>query len=118
MGMYDMANFCTNCGAKIDESDNYCGNCGTKIDKSDIKQNKHPSKSLADNIEKEMISTEMEENKMTRGNYCNLNCIHCYEEFLDNEGAIEGDFSSGGMVEYYCNLGHPVVYGSFCEDYE
>ena len=32
-----MANFCTNCGAKVRKEDNFCTNCGTKIDKSDIK---------------------------------------------------------------------------------
>ena len=125
-----MANFCTNCGAKIDESDNYCGDCGTKIDKSDIKQNNHLLKSVLDNTEKaskrqektritkETINAEIEEKEMRPGNYCDLNCIHCYEEFLDSSGEIEGDFTSDGNVEYYCNLGHPVYYGSFCEDYK
>ena len=26
-----MANFCTNCGAKLRKDDKFCGNCGTKI---------------------------------------------------------------------------------------
>lgn len=51
------------------------------------------------------------------GGYCDLNCIHCREEFLDSEGDITGDYS-GGEVEYYCNLEHSLSYGSFCKDYE
>ena len=54
----------------------------------------------------------------SEGNYCNFNCIHCYEEFFDSEGGIAGNLTSEGYVEYYCNLGHSVVYGRFCEDYE
>jgi predicted nucleic acid-binding Zn ribbon protein len=68
--------------------------------------------------EKEMNSNKIEKNKMTHGGYCSLSCIHCYEEFLDSGGEIEGDFVSDGIYEYYCNLGHSVYYGSFCEDYE
>ena len=68
--------------------------------------------------EKETKSNKIEEKKMARGGYCNLSCIHCYEEFLDSGGEIAGDFTSDGTYEYYCNLGHSVYYGSFCEDYE
>lgn len=50
--------------------------------------------------------------------YCSINCIHYYEEFLDSGGGIVGDFDSEGYVEYYCNLGHTIVDGRFCEDYE
>ena len=32
-----MANFCTNCGSKVDDDDSFCTNCGTKIYKSDKK---------------------------------------------------------------------------------
>ncbi|WP_296890794.1 hypothetical protein [uncultured Methanobrevibacter sp.] len=46
-----------------------------------------------------------------------MNCIHCYEEFLDSDGEISGDYSGDGEVEYYCNLGHSMSYGSFCKDY-
>ena len=274
-----MANFCTNCGAKLRKDDNFCTNCGTKIDKSDLKQNNHSLKSAPKNIEKEkakkelkrvvggrlsynktfangllenglditytgkairqqvekeidsgqiksagvefrvnqliveykikkeeenkklkpldeifeseeikseirknnidqthvisikdslkdklinkredmseeeikyfikaelekarkeqeksritkqrkkaiitkenkMNSKKTEENEIANGGYCDLNCIHCYEEFLDSGGGIVGDYDSEGNVEYYCNLGHSVSYGSFCEDYE
>ena len=61
---------------------------------------------------------EMMANKRTRGGYCGLGCIHCYEEFLDSGGGIVGDFDSEGCVEYYCRLGHSASHGSFCEDYE
>lgn len=68
--------------------------------------------------EKETSSYKITENEMTHGGYCNLSCIHCYEEFLDSGGEIVGDFTGDGIYEYYCNLGHTVYYGSFCEDYE
>ena len=68
--------------------------------------------------EKEMISREIEKNKKIRGGYCGLGCRHCYEEFLDSGGGIVGDFDSEGYVEYYCNLGHSIAFGSFCKDYE
>lgn len=53
-----MANFCTNCGAKIGKDDNFCTNCGTKIDKSDIRQNTH-LKSMPNNMEKEKAKKEL-----------------------------------------------------------
>ncbi len=34
--MYNMGNFCTNCGNKLRPEDNFCTNCGAKIDKSDL----------------------------------------------------------------------------------
>ncbi|MBQ2652770.1 MAG: zinc-ribbon domain-containing protein [Methanobrevibacter sp.] len=117
-----MANFCTNCGAKIEKEYNFCINCGTKIDKSDMKENNQLAKSIPSNKnktkEKEIAPTKIEKNKMTRGGYCGLSCRHCYEEFLDSGGGITGDFDSDGYVEYYCHLGHSVAYGRFCEDYE
>ena len=51
------------------------------------------------------------------GGYCSFNCIHYCEEFLGSEGEIVGDFTSDGVVDYYCNLGHSLTYGSFCHDY-
>ena len=32
-----MANFCTNCGTKLEKDASFCTNCGTKVDKIDIK---------------------------------------------------------------------------------
>ena len=58
------------------------------------------------------------ERKTTRGGYCGLSCRHCYEELLDSDGGIVGDYVDGGMYEYYCALGHPISHGSFCEYYE
>lgn len=66
----------------------------------------------------EAMSRKIEKTQIVHGDYCSLNCRHCYEEFLDSDGGIVGDFDSGGYVEYYCRLGHPVSLGSFCEDYE
>ena len=50
--------------------------------------------------------------------YCGFGCRHFYEEFLDEHGGIVGDFDSGGMVDYYCGLGHSAYHGKFCEYYE
>ena len=55
---------------------------------------------------------------MTHGGYCSFNCRHYHEEFLDSYGGIVGDFDGAGYVEYYCNLGHSIVHGRFCKDYE
>ena len=67
--------------------------------------------------EREM-NRKIEVNKRTNGGYCDLNCRHCYEEFIDGGGSIVGDFDSEGYVDYYCHLGHSISFGSFCEDYE
>lgn len=68
--------------------------------------------------EKEIRSKIIEKKEIVHGNKCNLNCRHCYEEFLDGGGGIVGDFDSEGYVEYYCRLGHSISFGRFCEDYE
>ena len=65
-----------------------------------------------------MRSKKKEKNEIIHGGYCDLNCRHCYEEILNSEGGIEGDYTIGGYVEYYCNLGHSISFGSFCQDYE
>lgn len=124
-----MANFCTNCGSKLEDYYNYCIECGAKINKSDIKQHNSFSNQHPDSIgkerekvrvtrEKEMSNEEMAGNEIIHGGYCDLSCKHCYEEFLDSGGSLVGDFTDDGMVEYYCDLGHSVFYGSFCKDYE
>ncbi|WP_458405222.1 zinc-ribbon domain-containing protein [Methanobrevibacter sp.] len=119
-----MANFCIMCGNKLGKDDNYCTKCGTKIDKSDVKSADELLKTLYEIKElkkanKNQIKVnDTKDNEMSHGGYCDLNCIHCREEFLDSEGAIVGDFTSEGIVEYYCNLGHSISYGSFCKDYE
>lgn len=48
------------------------------------------------------------------GDYCDNNCIHYREEFLDDAGGPIAEAT--GNVDYYCNLGHSL--GGFCEDYE
>lgn len=118
-----MANFCIKCGNKIGKDDNFCTNCGTKIDKSDIKSADELLKTLYEIKELQKTNKQVKvqttkDNEINPGNYCNLNCIHCREEFLDSGGEIVGDFTSDGIVEYYCNLGHSISYGSFCKDYE
>lgn len=65
-----------------------------------------------------MSSKKMDGNETGTGEYCDLNCIHCYEEFLDGYGAIIDNFTMGQIVKYYCTLGHPIVFGSFCRYYE
>ena len=112
-------NFCIICGAKLGKDDNFCGNCGTKIDRTDIKQENHPLKSSHNSIEKEMNTKRVEKNEMDYGGYCGFNCKHYYEEIIDGGGGISGDYDDDMCgVEYYCNLGHPLVDGRFCEDYE
>ena len=120
---------CTNCGSEIRKDDKYCTNCGTKIDKSYVKPDNKLSKSKQNRIKKESKKEEKSklleamtsrkiENNMTNGIYCDLNCIHCLEEFLDSAGGVDGDFSNDGYFEYYCTLNHPLVFGKFCEYYE
>lgn len=67
---------------------------------------------------KPVISHEPVRNEMSHGGYCDLDCRHCYEEFLDSYGGIVGDFDAEGYVEYYCVLGYQVAFGRFCEYYE
>ncbi len=100
-----------------------------KRENIDEREIKHFIKTVLDNLgeeqkkariakEKEMNHVKIEENKMKHGGYCSLNCRHCYEEFFDGGGGIVGDFDSEGYTEYYCRLGHSIVHGRFCEDYE
>ena len=63
--------------------------------------------------EKARMAKEAEEQQRIK-----KGCQHCYEEFLDSAGGIVGDFDEGGYVEYYCNLGHPLAFGRYCEYYE
>ncbi|WP_405274128.1 zinc-ribbon domain-containing protein [Methanobrevibacter sp.] len=65
--------------------------------------------------EQEMIRKEMIENG--EAGYCGFGCRYFYEEFLDDHGGIVGDFDSGGIVDYYCGLGHSAYPGKFCEYY-
>ena len=68
--------------------------------------------------EKELERRRIEETTMHHGGYCSMNCRHYYEEFFDSGGGIVGDFDCEGYTEYYCNLGHQLCDGHFCEDYE
>lgn len=67
---------------------------------------------------KPVVESPRPQRKASRGGYCDIRCRHCYEELLDSDGGIAGDYVDGGMYEYYCSLGHPLSYGSFCKDYE
>jgi len=131
-------NFCPKCGFKIGKEDNFCSKCGAKIDKSDMKPKKPLLKLVQESIEKkideeiakeekkkattrkqnETSGKKIVKNEIVHGGHCNFNCRHCYEEFLDSGGGIVGDFDGEGYVEYYCHLGHPLSFGSYCEDYE
>ena len=69
--------------------------------------------------EKEISRKKIEKNKPIYGGYCSLSCRHCYEEIIDSGGGITADYSEEMCgVDYYCDLGHSIAYGSFCEDYE
>lgn len=68
--------------------------------------------------EKEMRSKKINENR-THGGYCSWDCQYCYEEILDSNGGIIGDYSEDmSGTYYYCSLGHDFVDGRFCEDYK
>ena len=54
-----MANFCTNCGSKLEDNYNYCINCGTKIDKSDINPHNPSSNQYSDAMEKKKAKKEL-----------------------------------------------------------
>lgn len=84
----------------------------TEFEQVRIEQNK------ARIIREEMNRKKMEKPQRTNGGYCSLNCRHYYEELFDSRGGIVGDYDDDGYVEYYCNLGHPISHGRFCEDYE
>lgn len=48
------------------------------------------------------------------GEYCDSNCIHYREEYLDDGGGLVAEAT--GNVDRYCDLRHSL--GGFCEDYE
>lgn len=75
-------------------------------------------KDIGTPIEKEIPHKKTERKVVTNGGYCGFGCRHCYEEFFDGGGAIDGDFDSEGYVEYYCQLGHNISFGRFCKYYE
>lgn len=52
------------------------------------------------------------------GGYCDSRCRHCFEELIDSGGGIVGDYSDAMIYEYYCQLGHTLSFGSYCEDYK
>lgn len=47
-----------------------------------------------------------------------MNCQHYCEEYYDSGGGVVGSIDGDGYSEYYCDLGHPLVEGRFCEYYE
>ena len=49
-----MANFCTNCGTKLDNEDNFCTNCGAKVEKIDEKPKGFGKHSEIRNARKEL----------------------------------------------------------------
>lgn len=52
------------------------------------------------------------------GGYCDSSCRHCFEELLDSSGGIVGDYCDAASYEYYCQLGHSISFGSYCQYYE
>ncbi|MBO6109867.1 MAG: zinc ribbon domain-containing protein [Methanobrevibacter sp.] len=128
-------NLCPKCGFKIRKEDNFCSKCGTKLYK---KPEKPLLKVVHESVEKKKAQEKAEEQKkkakamkekettnriivknvIGHGGHCDFSCRHCYEEFMSGAGGIVGDFDDEGYVEYYCRLGHPVSFGSYCEYYE
>ena len=105
-----MANYCTNCGAKLRKDDNFCTNCGTKIDKSDINH----LKSSPDSLEKKKAKKELKKVVGGRLSYNTTFSSALREEGLDlvNTGEaikkqVEKEIDSGqiksGGVEFRVN---------------
>ena len=44
-----MANYCSNCGSKLEEGSDFCTNCGTPIKHGNKQKSNHPSDSVLDN---------------------------------------------------------------------
>jgi hypothetical protein len=63
-------------------------------------------------------TVRMHEQKTGNGGYCDYSCKHYCEELLDSSGGIVGIYTDGGIVDHYCDLGHSVSYGSYCEHYD
>lgn len=47
-----MANFCTNCGSKVDDDDSFCTNCGKKVYSSSKRPNNYSSQKIPNHKEK------------------------------------------------------------------
>ena len=104
-----MANFCTNCGTRLGETDNFCMNCGTKVDKSDMKQNHHSNSSIEKRKAKQKLMTVVSGrllfNTTFRGtldyNGLDINAGEAIKQQVEKE--IEsGQIKSGG-VEFRVN---------------
>lgn len=67
-------------------------------------------------LERERRERKRRERKSSKGGWCDMYCRHCYEEIIDSDGSITGDYTDGGYVEYYCSLGYST--GGFCKHYE
>ena len=52
------------------------------------------------------------------GGYCDSSCRYYSEEYMDSRGGVVGDIDDSGYIEYNCDLGYFVSYGSFCKDYK
>ena len=66
--------------------------------------------------ERKRRERKQRERKSSKGGWCDLYCRHCYEEIIDSDGSITGDYTDMGYVEYYCSLGYST--GGFCKHYE
>lgn len=111
--VYDMANFCTNCGTRIGKDDNFCTNCGMRIDKSDMK---HDSSSNSKPDINEIKKAEKELKRVIGGRFSynqsflqtladnGINTAHnrlAIREQVQNE--IESGKISSGGVEFRVN---------------
>ncbi len=87
---------------------------------------KHKKQEELKKAERERLAAELQRQRQEQeeyirqhgGGFCSFSCRHCYEEFLDDHGAIVGEFTMGGYSEYYCTLGHSVQFGKYCEDFK
>ncbi|MDO5860881.1 zinc-ribbon domain-containing protein [Methanobrevibacter sp.] len=109
-----MANFCTNCGFKLENNYNYCINCGTKIDTFDIKQNNPSLNQYSDNLEKKNAKNELKrviggdifsnksfDNQLSRNGLNTINTRKAIRQQVEKE-IDSGQIKSAG-VEFRVN---------------
>lgn len=68
--------------------------------------------------EAERQKLESERISQYGGGYCDSSCKYCLEELLDSSGGIVGDYCDAASYEYYCQLGHSISFGNYCQYYE
>ena len=96
---------------------------GKELEKARIVEEKENAR-RAEARERFRIAEEMRYKSTTgrktaNGGYCGWGCQYYCEEILDSAGGITADYTEDMCgTYYYCSLGHSIVDGRFCKDYE